>query len=151
MRSLIQALTVAMLGGCLGVSTSAAATTPNPCQIISSATIQAALGAAPTGKLKTERQSGANLSVCTYQQGSSKLEISIGPAIIADGGFGGPATVSKSDSSFGSDGHLAYDITAPNIYATVRFVKGAYYASVWSNTVSADKVETVATTLYKKL
>jgi hypothetical protein len=111
----------------------------------------ATLGSVPGGKLSSQPAPGGKLTECTYQRGATTLKISVGPAIIANGGRGGPATVSKPDPAFGSKGYLAYGTTAPFIYATVSFVKGSYFASVWSNTVSADRVITVATTLYKKL
>jgi hypothetical protein len=144
---LMIALTAAGVAASIGTATS----TPNPCTIIPATAISAAFGST-TGTPSTQHDGpSVVIDVCTFKQGSDKLEIDIGPAIAGEGGFGGPATVSKADPSFGSRGHLAYGLTAPYIYATVSFIKGAYYGSIWSNSASASKVEGLATRLYKAL
>lgn len=151
MRRLARMLTIVLTAAGVAASTSTAAGTPNPCTIIPSTAISAAFGST-TGTPSTQHYGASTIvDVCTFKQGSDKLEIDIGPAIAGEGGFGGPATVSKADPAFGSRGHLAYGLTAPYVYATVSFIKGAYYGSVWSNSASASKVESLATRLYKAL
>ncbi len=151
MGRLVTILALAGLLGSVGVSGAAATAMPNPCQILPSTAITAVLGSSTVGKLSTQGTGSFKETVCTFTKGSGKLELSVGAAIIADGGFGGPATVSRADSAYGPHGHLSYDISAPYIYATVSFVKGPYYASVWSNTVAAAGVEQLATAFYKKI
>ena len=150
MRRPIAALVIVVATGSILVSAGTAAS-PDPCKIVSTALIAAKFGSSPSGVLATQPGGPAKLTTCTYQRGSSKLEVSVGPAVIANGGFGGPATVSRTDPSFGPKGHLSYDTSAPYIYATVFFVKGPYYGSVWSNAVDAAGVITIANALYKKL
>jgi len=151
MWRLIETVTIAAGVVCLAASSSAAASSPDPCRLVPIAAIEAAFGTVPSGKRTTQPATGSKLTVCVYERGTRKLEVSVGPAVIDDGGSGGPATVSKPDPTFGSRGHLAYDTSAPFIYAIVSFVKGAYYGSVWSNTVPAAGVVALATDLYKQL
>ena len=150
MRRLIATLSIGAITSSLLVSPGQAMA-PNPCTIIPAATITAVFGTAP-GKLSTESAGQAlKLTLCVYQRGKSKLQIGVGPAVIANSGSGGPATVSRPDPAFGPRGHLAYGLTPPYIYATVFFTKGAYYGTVWSNAVTAQGVITLANALYKSL
>jgi hypothetical protein len=125
---------------------------PNPCKAVPSSVTKAALGAAPAGKLTSQLASGAKLAVCTYTRGAVKLEVEIGPKVIAGGGYGGPPGMKiKSDTSLGPDGKLFYDTSPRYTFANATFTRGLFYGEVWSNKVPIAKVLLVARSLYASL
>jgi hypothetical protein len=144
---------VAALFSVSAVSAGAAAlVSPNPCKAVPTTVIQAALGAAPAGKLTSQPAGGAKLAVCTYTRGAVKLEVEIGPKVIASGGYGGPPGMKvKSDTSLGPDGKLFYDTSPKYTFANATFTKGSFYGEVWSNKVPIAKVLLVAKSLYTSL
>jgi hypothetical protein len=119
---------------------------------VPAAIITQALGSAPVGKLSTQSLNGATLATCTYLKGAVKLQVSIGPKVIASNGFGGPpGMVYKKDADLGPQGKPFYDTNPKYTFANVTFVKGAYYGSAWSNKLSINKVLLVAKIVYAGL
>jgi hypothetical protein len=126
---------------------------PNPCSVVTPSMVTKALGGSAAGKLSSASAGGGHkLSICTYQKGAATLRLEVGPKAVAFGGSGGPpGTITKKSAAFGPYGMIFYDINPQYVYATVTFVKGAYYGGVFGGKLHLSSVLPLAKAYYAGL
>ena len=156
-RPRLVAAAAVLSAACLGVFATAAlaATVPNPCKLLSPATIASTVGlkgVTLTGILSTRPDGAVKQSLCTFTHGTTKIEIMVAPHQ-PSGGSGGPPGMHKLlPSGLGSGATDYYDTTPPYTFANVSFTKGNLDATAYdSGTLPNDLVVELARLVYKAL
>lgn len=135
--------------------TASAATVPNPCKLVAPVTIASTLGLKDVtlkGTLSTRPDGAVKQSLCTFTQGTTKIEIMVAPHQTS-GGSGGPPGMKKLlPSGLGSAATDYYDTTPPYTFANVSFTKADIDASAYdSGTLPNNLVVNLARLVYKAL
>ncbi len=136
--------------------TASAATVPNPCQLVSVATVASTIGLKGVplaGKLSTRPDGRVTQSLCTFSHGGTTIEILIAPHQTSGGSGGGaPGMQTAKPSGLGSAASDYYDARLQYAFANVEFTKGAFDAGAYDHgTISNDRMVALARLLYNAL
>ena len=110
----------------------AAAALPNPCTLVAPA-----LGVAPSAVHAVAQRSqvdGITVRTCSFTHGSVHVTVKVAPAAYGSGGFGGvPGLVISHPAGIGGDSAYLQDFRTGDVFASVHFIKGPYWAEAYSN------------------
>jgi hypothetical protein len=133
-----------------------AATVPNPCTVVSTATIASTLGVKGTvasGKLTTRPDGKVKQDVCTFSVAGTNLQIDDAPHQPV-GGYGGgaPGMKSVTPTGLGSAARFFYDTKSGFTFSNVSFTKGNIDAGVYdSGSLPHGRVLALARLVYNAL
>ncbi len=121
-------------------SGAAAAALPNPCTLAPVALVALvapALGVAPSAVHAVAQRSqvdGITVRTCSFTHGSVHVTVTVAPAAYGSGGFGGvPGLVISHPAGIGGDSAFLQDARTGDVFASVHFIKGPYWAEAYSN------------------
>lgn len=121
----------------VAASGAAAATLPNACTLAPASLVAPALGVAPStlhAVPQISRVDGFTVHICSFTHGSVHVTVTVAPAAYGSGGFGGvPGLVVSHPAGIGGHGAFLWDSRTGNVFASVYFVKGPYWAEAYSN------------------
>jgi len=137
-------------------ATGLAATVPNPCTVVSTATIASTLGFKGTvagGKFSTQGAGKYKQGVCTFRVGSASVKIEDAPHVASGGSGGGaPGMKVSTVTGFGGETRFYYDTRPGFMFASLGFTKGNIDAGVYENgNIAPDRVLALARLVYNTL
>jgi hypothetical protein len=115
----------------------AAAALPNPCTLAPVALVAPALGIAPSAVHAVAQSSqvdGITVRTCSFTHGSVHVTVKVAPGAYGSGGFGGVrGLVISHPAGIGGDSAYLQDSRTGDVFASVHFIKGPYWAGAYSN------------------
>jgi hypothetical protein len=130
-------------------------TVPNPCTLVSAATVAATVGLTGvtlTGKSSERPDGPVKQSVCSYTHGSTLIQILVAPHQPSGGSSGPPGMKTGAARGLGTGAVNFYDTSPQYAFANISFTKAGLDGGARdTGTLPDSKILALARLVYKAL